>query len=92
MEDSFADLQQSYFVQYVADHGYYWDDDAKPDGDFVGKGTQVGLSPPFLIESPGTTGYYHKKILENPALFLEFAHVEPAREGSARLREQIRDA
>ncbi len=81
MEDSFTDLQQSYFVQYVADHGYYWDDDAKPDGVFVDKDKKAGLSPPFLIESPDTTGYYSKKILEKPALFLEFAEVEPTREG-----------
>lgn len=92
----FIDLQQSHFVQPVADHGYYWDDAAQPNPDgppfLVTTREKPCRAGPFLIESPGTAGY---RLLElraaadyrqqeealAPTLFLEFASVEPTREG-----------
>lgn len=69
------DIPQAFFVWYVADKGYYWDEDAQAGA--LGSAGQ----PPFLVDHPATSGLIPYSPLDKPELFLEFAETSPTREG-----------
>jgi hypothetical protein len=99
----YLDIEQSFFVWYRADRGYYWDEQARPGGLFAEtrdhkpffpeedlspefrkklESCPTGPQPPFLIETPETTGFIGSRLPEEkPTLFLEFADTPPTREG-----------
>jgi len=80
----YMDIQQTYFVWYKADKGYYWDDEARVGGLFVktdNSRPSTGPQPPFLVETPDTTGFIGYKPLDEPTLFLKFAEIQPTQEG-----------
>lgn len=74
-KNQYLDIKQSFFVWGRPDGGYYWDDDATPDGIF----SDSEANPPYLIETPETTGFVRSKIMElEPTLFAKFAALDEA--------------
>ncbi|MGB9859393.1 MAG: hypothetical protein ACPLQP_05605 [Moorellaceae bacterium] len=92
----YLDIQQTFFVWYRSEKGYYWEWEAEPGGPFdislagttrpltdeTKRQLRKEIQPPFLLELPETTGYLPRRVLEEETkLFLEFAELATTCEG-----------